>query len=159
MPSRSPSQPEQITDLGPRVFLVTSVSDHVGQPNLDLALQAGEQVHRDRGIAEPVQSAKRTQGGNGFVKDRFTELIGAGADVVSTICRCHSRIMPDTTAFVIQAGREHPRRVYPQTRAATYPIDEPNPGAKQSNSHSSGAKIREDSGAKTLDDTQVGPGL
>lgn len=147
MPSRSSSQPEQVTDLGPRVVLVASVSHCVRQPNLDLALQAGEQVHRDRGVAQPVQSAKRTQGGHGLVEDRFADLVGVRADVVSTVCRCHSRIMPDTTVFVIQAGREHPEMSTPTpmpyrqvsnslspglaihaSRAATHPIDEPNPG-------------------------------
>ena len=59
--NRSSGQPEYVADLGPRVVLVANVSDRAGQPIVDLALQAGEQMHRDRGVAESVQSAKRAQ--------------------------------------------------------------------------------------------------
>src|ERR1035437_7679932 len=109
MPSRSPSQPEQVTYLGPRVLLVASVSDRVRQPNLDLTLQAGKQVHRDRGVTEPVQPAKRAQRGDGFIENGLAELVGTRADVVSTVRCCHSRIMPDTTAAVTRPDREHPK--------------------------------------------------
>src|ERR1035437_10583605 len=109
MPSRSPSQPEQVTYLGPRVLLVASVSDRVRQPNLDLTLQAGKQVHRDRGVTEPVQPAKRGQRGDGFIDNGLAELVGTRADVVSSVRCCHSRTMPDTTAAVTRPDREHPQ--------------------------------------------------
>ena len=159
MPSRRPSQPEQVTDLGPRVLLVASISDHVGQPNLDLTLQAGKQVHRDRGIAELVQPAKRAQRGDGLIEDRFAELVGTRADVVSTVRCCHSRIMPDTTGAVTSAAREHPKTQahIGRTRGRARHHQQ-RPGIQHrpptpSHHRLPGAKIHEDSGAKTLDDT------
>ena len=110
MPSRSPSEPEQVTDLGPRILLVASISDRVRQPNLDLTLQAGKQVHRDRGVTEPVQPAKRAQRGHGFIENGLAELVGTRADVVSTVRCCHSRIMPDTTAAVTRPVVSTPKR-------------------------------------------------
>ena len=161
MPSRSPSQPEKVTDLGPRVLLVASISDRVRKPNLDLTLQAGKQVHRDRGVTEPVQPAKRAQRGHGFIKNGLAELVGTRADVVSTVRCCHSRIMPDTTAAVTKAVRKHPKaqgtRAEPEARAHSL---QRRPGIQHrpptpSRHRLTGAKIHEDSGAKTLDDTQM----